>query len=391
MLNIIAEQPTAGAKESFSWLTDIIESQNGSECRIGLRDHPRVNYEYSVIVHTVTRNSYHNLIRSNFTESWLIPDWFLAKLYGPISAYSDTLNNVFNQKIGEKFLIYQDDRHVEVNCWIKQKRKAMFKFTDKKSENNRFKFDEDDELNEVVNINFTKNNYRNAYIMPLKTGILLNAKYSTGGYDAKIELQFDVTGCGNEYDGQPAVTYKSIEVLHNSDGINESLIKKDVSTIDYETGKITRLEKWDKSKNSRTIKFYLSGYDEILKFKEFIHRTAGRLNPFWFCDDDVAIYQFDMRDNKIIIQNNFYINLQTFKYIALFSSDDVTYAEVLSIDVTEKNTVLTIDKKPDGKVLKISNLMLCRFDSDTVQISYEKHQQATSEIQIIEVFDDQYF
>lgn len=392
MSNIIAEQPMSGSKESFSWLTDIIESQDGSECRVGLRSYPRLNYEYSIAVHANNRNTYHNLIRSNFTDNWLIPNWFLAKYYGSIHYNCDTLNNVLDQKVGDKFLIYQDAQHSEINNWVKQKKKVLtFKFISSVPKDNVFQFDEGDDFNEVVNINFTKNNYRAAYIIPLISGVLLNAKYSTSGYDAQIDLQFDITNNITEYNSSAVITYKNMEVVHNNEGKNESLIKKDITTIDYETGKITRLDKWTRAKNSRSVSFYMNGYDEINDFKRFIYRVAGRLNPFWFCDNDVAIHRFTVSGNTILIPNNAYINLQTFKYVALFSGEDISYAEVLSVNSAKNHTTLTLDKKPVDTVWKISNLMLCRFDTDTVQISYETYQQARSEIKIIEVFDDQYF
>lgn len=392
MSNIIAEQPMSGSKESFSWLTDIIESQDGSECRIGIRSYPRINSEYSIAIHANNRNTYHNLIRSNFTDNWLIPNWFLAKYYGLIHYNCDTLNNVLDQKVGDKFLIYQDAQHSEINNWVKQKKKVLtFKFISSVPKDNVFQFDEGDDFNEVVNINFTKNNYRAAYIIPLISGVLLNAKYSTSGYDAQIDLQFDITNNITEYNSSAVITYKNMEVVHNNEGKNESLIKKDITTIDYETGKITRLDKWTRAKNSRSVSFYMNGYDEINDFKRFIYRVAGRLNPFWFCDNDVAIHRFTVSGNTILIPNNAYINLQTFKYVALFSGEDISYAEVLSVNSAKNHTTLTLDKKPVDTVWKISNLMLCRFDTDTVQISYETYQQARSEIKIIEVFDDQYF
>ncbi|MCO6525032.1 MAG: hypothetical protein J6562_08425, partial [Candidatus Schmidhempelia sp.] len=370
MSNIIAEQPMSGSKESFSWLTDIIESQDGSECRIGIRSYPRINSEYSIAIHANNRNTYHNLIRSNFTDNWLIPNWFLAKYYGSIHYNCDTLNNVLDQKVGDKFLIYQDAQHSEINNWVKQKKKVLtFKFISSVPKDNIFQFDEGDDFNEVVNINFTKNNYRAAYIIPLISGVLLNAKYSTSGYDAQIDLQFDITNNITEYNSSAVITYKNMEVVHNNEGKNESLIKKDITTIDYETGKITRLDKWTRAKNSRSVSFYMNGYDEINDFKRFIYRVAGRLNPFWFCDNDVAIHRFTVSGNTILIPNNSYINLQTFKYVALFSGEDISYAEVLSVNSAKNHTTLTLDKKPVDTVWKISNLMLCRFDTDTVQIS----------------------
>ncbi|NUF48733.1 hypothetical protein [Gilliamella sp. ESL0250] len=394
MPNIIAEQPIEGITESFEWLTDIIESRDGREHRIMLRSLPRVMLDYSFIAHPHNRNRYLNLLRNNLTGTWLIPEWLRAVYIGRINQGTTLIRNYFDNHVDDNLLIYQDSKKNEVVTWLKSSeiKSLEFVFHAERQLKPDFVFAEPpNEKKEAISA--VINNYKAAYLLPLRECYLNSSKYKTSGFDAQFDVTIELIEQPNYHSKiikKP--TYLGIEVLHNNYGTNESTLNKDIDIVDYDVGKITRIERWERTKLSRSIKFYLDGFDEIKKFKEFIYRREGRVKPFWLCDGDVNIYGGKVRGNQIVIRNGHYNDLPSFKYLSLFHDNAVSYAKIISIsnDLHDK-TIIVIDKIIEQPVNKISCLTLCRFDTDRVQIEYGTNQQAQSDIQVIEVFDDQYF
>lgn len=389
MPNVIAEQPTAGATESFEWLTNVIESRDGREHRVMLRSLPRVTLDYSFIAHPHNRNYYLNLLRNNLTDIWLLPSWLKAVYVGRINKGTTIVENHFDNHVGDNLLIYQDITKKEVATWLKssEKKSLEFVFHDEHQPKLEFVFKEPPDGK--LGLSPAINDYQAAYLLPLEKCYLNNVTYKTSGFDAK----FDITA---ELVDQPLYraeliqkqTYLGIEVLHNNYGANESTLNKCIDKVDYDIGKTTRINKWDRTKSSRSILFYMDGLDEIKKFKQFVYRMSGRLNPFWLCDGDVNIYGSKIVGNQIIIRND----LPSFNYLALFHDNCVTYVKIMSVSHDNYgNTIIVFDKHINYTVNKISYLMLCRFDSDIVQIKYDTNQRAQSNIQVTEVFDDQYF
>lgn len=392
MLNVIAEKPLVGSKETFEWLTDIIESRDGREHRIMLRSLPRVTLDYSFIAHPHNRSRYINLLHNNSTDIWFIPDWFRAVYIGPINKNTFLFENYFNNHEGDNLLIYQDSSKNEVATWLKSSKIESLEFVFDNQKHQEMEFIFKDPTDEKKQGLYLVNDYLIAYLLPLQECCLKNVTYKTPNFDT----QFDVT---IELIESPIYraksieteTYLGIEVLHNNYSVNESSFNKNIDIVDYELGKITRMERWDRTKSSGIIKFYLDGLDEITKFKEFIYRIGGRLTPFWLCDD-VNVCDDNIRGNQITIKSIYYSDLPSFKYLALFHDNSVVYVKIMDVKQDEyDNTVLIIDKTIKKPVKKISHLMLCRFDSDSVQIKYNTNQQAESNIQVVEVFDDQYF
>lgn len=387
MSNIITEQPIEGAQESFEWLTDIIQSRDGGEHRIGLRSLPRVMFNYSFLTHPHNRNHYLNLLRNNLTDIWLVPDWYKAIYVGRIDKGTFKIDNKFNHYVGDKFLIYQNSDKNEVVEW---KKPFEFIFSDEKTSNQfNFKFKEiplkkeyGREINPVVN------DYKEAYFLPFKECYIQNAKYNTSGFDAQIDISTELIDPIDYSQTIANETYLDLEVLHNYYGSNESTINQEIDIADYDIGKTTRITKWKYSKLSRSIKFYLDGIDEINSFKEFLYRIEGKLHPFWFCDGDINFYDYYIGKNHIEIENKNHIELTSFKYLALFHANSITYAKVIEIRNSQD---LILDVNITKPVLKVSNLLLCRFNTDKVSIEYQKDFQAQSDIPIIEVFDDKYF
>lgn len=386
MPNIIPEQPIEDAEESFEWLTDIIESRDGGEHRIGLRSLPRVMFDYSFIAHPHNRNRYLNLLRNHLTDIWLVPDWFQAIYAGRIDKGTDTIDNKFNHVIGDKLLIYQDSEKNEVVEW---KKSIVFIFTNEKpSKKLHFIFRENTRKEQGSEISQVVNNYKVAYLLSLRKCYISNAKYTTSGFNAQIDISTELID-PTDYSGTIAKnTYLGLEVLHNYYGSNESTINKDIDIVDFDIGKVTRMKRWEYSKLSRSIKFYLDGIDEINSFKEFIYRIEGKLNAFWLCDGDIHYFNPTIKDNHLGIKTYNYIDITSFKYLALFHANSITYAKV--IDIADSG-ILTLDVKITEPVLKVSNLLLCRFNTDSVSIKYQTNFQAQSDISIIEVFDDKYF
>ena len=393
MLNVIAEQPLVGSKETFEWLTDIIESRDGREHRIMLRSLPRVTLEFSFIAHPHNRNRYINLLHNNLTDIWFIPDWFKAIYIGRINKNTFLFKNYFNNRVGDNLLIYQDSSKNEVATWLKSSKIESLEFVFDNQKHQKLEFIFKDPTDKGKQGLYLVNNYQAAYLLSLQECCLKNVAYKTSGFDTQFDVTIELTESpiyrAKSIETQ---TYLGIEVLHNNYGVNESSLSKNIDIVDYEIGKITRIERWDRTKSSRTVKFYLDGLDEITKFKEFIYRIGGRLNSFWLCDDDVNIYNGKVLGNQISIKSIYHSDSPSFNYLALFHDSSVVYVKIMNVKQDEHgNTLLIIDKTISQPVKKISHLMLCRFDSDSVQIKYNTNQQAESNIQVVEVFDDQYF
>ncbi|MCX8700782.1 hypothetical protein J3U11_06835 [Gilliamella sp. B2840] len=125
-------------------------------------------------------------------------------------------------------------------------------------------------------------------------------------------------------------------------------------------------------------------------FKKLIYCLCGRFKPFWLCDETSALIVSFNRENVIYCKynNNIQISHSAIEHLAIFLDDKVIYTKIVGHKINDRNIELTLKEPIIGRVKKIAYLIKYRLDADSITIEYSTNQKATSEIPIVEVFND---
>ncbi|MCX8697245.1 hypothetical protein, partial [Gilliamella sp. B2828] len=300
--------------------------------RLQIRILPRVTADIKLYINQNRHLEYFNNLKHGVDDVWQIPNFVGAVYLGAINEGDRIEKNIFNQSVGEQLLIYQNGRLNELVTWhTAVDTSIIFKFNNKLPPNNfTFVFNDNNDDEITTKTSEVKYRYSEAYAVKLNDVYISNVKLHTAGYGCNLSYQAEYI---DEIDYQPddVKTYIGYEVIHNNYTTREISFNQDIDLIDYETGVITRLKKWDKTKLARSLVFYLENLSQITAFKKLIYRLCGRFKPFWLCDETSALIVSFNRENVIYCKynNDIQISHSAIEHLAIFLDDKVIYTKIV--------------------------------------------------------------
>jgi hypothetical protein len=131
------------------------------------------------------------------------------------------------------------------------------------------------------------NSYSTPLIMPVRSvRITGNPIRTTSGYNAELSLNVEVVDNVVLPTSPSAQQFLSTdtwfeEPLASSDrGAPDTYVHR-IEVIDSETGAVQIFAPWDDIQIGRTVEFLFEGQQAIWEFREWLHRRAGQLVPFY--------------------------------------------------------------------------------------------------------------
>lgn len=370
--------------EKLEWLTEVIETVNGKDQRIKLRQAPRRYISYKS--HISTEKELSELEALHFQwgkRAWGVPLWGEAVLYtDPINSLDttltfDTRNATF--KIGQPILIWQGKHNYDLNVIT-----DIDLFTD------------------LVSVDLEiENNYNGScWIIPMVAGWMtspMNVQITPDG-TGLVEVEFACTTVeqlDTSYTPEatlpestaggadllpvlndPALARKGLKWNHNAD----------IIPVDRATGKFALYSNSEYGKVVQEWGFRKETRESIWKFRELLHYMAGKWKPIW-----IPTHREDMTfwnvlghgpGENVVLFNEVFIakqyGFQPNRNALHFQMNDGTYHMHLITAMTETPGGLTeitladilgVAVTPDNCV--VSWLDKCTFAEDSVSLKWE--------------------
>jgi hypothetical protein len=381
--HLFRNKPNVMMEESYSWLTDILESYSGNEQRIQIRKAPRQNLEWRVSCgDPVQYTRMKSLILGNMHNSFTVPLWHEAQFLDEAVSVDQSVISV-----DTRYHDFREDGYVvlwkdSTFCEVKE----ITSLTNSSLS-----------LDSGTLFSYTAIDY----IMPAKKAWLFQPVDFTIYPDDMQETVFSWNIENNRALTELLLDmqYKERDVLVNAFDITGEGISKKMSRatsiIDYETGAFTVFSRLDWSTQSiDSLAFYLRGQEDIFNFKRWLHTIKGRYKSFWVPNHQFDFTPISLSGTSLAVQNIGYTSyLQdnpVFKHVAFYKYDGtVTIREIMSATQNSyTQETLTLDSSAGVSLDDVKYICftgLYRMNSDRIEISWQDHNEANIVFSVVGV------
>lgn len=267
-------QAHAPSRETLEWKTDVMISNNGNEQRVRQRRSPRqfIRQQYPIPFEEMGRAK--NILHGWLGNRWAVPNWSQAQEVGALLAGITVVpcdGDNYDLRAGSLVMLWDSNR---VNEVIEVGTVSS---------------------SQIVLSRTTDNAYSNAKLVPATNGrILGQVSRETNGNNAQLDVDYQIlenialtVSAPEQY-----LTYDIYydDLYMGQQGSLTDGLETRVDVVDYGTGKIDFYAPWDNIRIGRPYRFVCDGPVEAWSFREFLHRRAGRLRPFW-----IPSFESDMR------------------------------------------------------------------------------------------------
>lgn len=356
-----------GITERIAFNTDILQARYGLEQRMRILRKPRINVEFGILLHHLTLQHFQNQINRAQGEAVWIPLWFGAIPFPESSLTSAKIEGVSGLTEG-KFMLYAGYNYYEIVTVIKIEQDFYFQFPPVGSY------------------------AANIWIVPVVKGNVnekINLSYitsqiATGQISSSLEPF------------HPAINTPKVphEIIENSPVLpieqnwvtpTVTEINRPVKVLDYGTGVQLIYDLHGYSDTSKTVELF--GWRNRYGIRDFFLECAGRYASF-YCPtfiEDLTVedgFSYTVNNKFLLVKeaglSEYYSANATNRYIYIEFWDKP--AKIVKIDLPVGNKVPV--KSPQGSadpfgfnfekkdVRRVSFLPKCRFNSDTLEISW---------------------
>lgn len=374
-------------REVFTWKTDILEAQDGTEQRRAMRSLPRRRFEYALTLTGQDAADFESLAYGSPQFKYATPVWTDGAHLTTAAAIDSDFLMLDPANLGfvasGYILIYQD--------------KTKYEFA---------------KLANVLSdrLILTETTFyawpQGALVYPI-VFTQLDMPFNSAWFDQHTfdtEIALDVIAL-DSYNNLPVasapVTYNGLEVLEaRTNWVQTPTVDvvTDYRSIDSGVGIFNRVSFKRQPNVTRNFKWHLDGRAAIQAFRAFINRRMGRLKPFYLArglDDFVLAAPIADDAVDIVVKGQhypFYVGANKGReHIAITLLDGTKiYKEVTAASVSSGNTVLTInaaigfDVAPED-VLQIAWLVKSRLAADQVTIEWWKPDFAEVDMSLVSV------
>ncbi len=363
---------TNGVSERLEWLTEILESNNGLEQRISLRNTPRRFIEYSFLLDEKDSSSLNNLLVMAGGVSGCLPIWTDVTVVNyeiPIGTKTITVNDRVNKdyQVNGLIVLWLSNTHCEVFSILS------------------FSGDEIILKNEIKS--FWPVGTR---IFPGKNVRFVNGNINISRVTDSISIgdcHFVINEINDHYVYDYGVDYRNYKVFNwapdRSEDIDDSW-KRKLEIIDYNTGGFFVDDVSKFPKISHKLTWLIHGRQNIYLFKAWLFSRSGKEKPFWLStfESDLNVTQKIEKDsNNLIVDDVGYgqygFPSQLRNNISIKTTSGVFYREIVNVNKYPDNNELLIIDSPLGvdlnadQFLQVSYLELVRLDNDSIEFFWE--------------------
>lgn len=364
--------------ETILFKTDVLNSYNGTEQRVRVRNSPRHTFNINMALPPGEVSLSDSLMWGWGGRVFALPMWQEARgLTAPTSIASATISvdtEFANFVVGELIIIYTDPRDFDLL--------EIVSFTTTEI---------------VVGATPSKVYPAGTLLAPIKNArITQPPQRSSSGAFVKLAINFSVLNNDTLPTSPDPIQYKGLDVyleepLTQSGFVVDSYVNR-TDVLDYGSGAVDFSTPWTYIRPTRTFNLLFDDAEDTWNHRLWLHRRAGKLVPFWmptFEDNLKVIKGSAFIINKITIQNDSQIDLNVGRLnIALHSDDTWFFREIVSIEELGENLEVTVDTDinvdPDD-VDFISYMGIKRLTSDQAQFNWSANNTAQTSVQITEL------
>lgn len=259
-------QPAAPVTEILDWVSDLMQSQNGTEDVLQLQAAARQQFKYSFPETAAQKEMGFNVQYQAISKLWGIPIWTEAQLVGAITSGDDTITctvDVFDFRDASLVYIWQDDSHYQV-------------------------LDIDTVGSGVLNLHSgqTTNAYTNAWVMPMRVGnVVTSISRKDSGGDVMTQITFRCNDNVALDAGSAPTQFNSDDLytdnpLMGTDGVTFAVNTR-IDLLDYGMGPVAQRTPWLHNRVDYNRSVMCTSPIEVRALKQWLARRAGKVRRFW--------------------------------------------------------------------------------------------------------------
>lgn len=348
----------APIKETYEFVTDIIETFNGTEERHKMRGVPKQTFNYTLVADKSNSQEFLTQLQGNIRRDWAIPIWTeIQKINevkeGDLSLVVDEFALDF--VVGNSVYIY----NFCSSGWL------AFDIV-KRVGNEIF-------LNEP----FPKG-MKNFYALPLKRAwIKGSVSKDTNGISSKPQATFvmyDVSNVpGNEFEVFNKHPLLNLPTMLNSGSTSRTVtMRQDLA--DFDTGVVEWRTTWKKSRYVTDMSVLMTSAKDVFKTKQLLFTQGGKHLSFWLPTYESVVSVVNIVGSELICKKgNIELNEIPFN-LCLHHANSITPVTIVDFEDFGENFVkLVASKNIDvdfSSLNLVSYLKLNRFDSDSFSFEH---------------------
>ena len=367
----VAEVPVI---ETLSFLTDQIESYDGTEQNIQLRAKPRRSFNYSIPLQSGVDAGVFNTAYGAIRDKWAVPVWTDAQYVGSVAdaatfVYCDTTN--FDLRDESLAMLYN-------GC-------GQYKILEITTvDADRINFEE---LDGAI---------KGAMLIPVRVGFVsANIAKATNGFNGKVSITFDVDDLA-EYTPADPEQYLGNDIYYSPSlldgGSLDTYFNQRQDITDFDLGIVERRSPWLHAKFGRRYRSLTATPEERTEFRNFIYRRQGKSRPFWMptFQNDLRIKNTGTLTSTLVTPLDSYIDYGSERTHIAIEAGGVWYPRVISSPTptgadTMQFTLSSAVNVPAASVTRISYLGLNRLNTDTIEFNYNDSKTVETAFQILEL------
>lgn len=360
--------------ETLSFLTDVMESYNGTEQRVELRGKPRQFLEYQVPLKPSNDASAWNTAYGAIRKEWGIPIWHDTQYIGPVTAGAtsiacDTVHyDLRDSSLAMLFDICGKWQVLEIST-----------ITDS-----------------LINLTTATALFRDAYLIPVRIGnVIGDIDKTTNGYNGGMHITYSVSDTDG-YTPSAPTQYLGDDIYYDLPLTQDSGIDTKFSqrqdVIDFELGVVEYRTPWNHAKFGKPYRQLMTTPQERKQFRDFIFRRVGKSKVFWLPtgENNLRITNTGTITNLLQVNRDSYPEYGLQRTHIAIKAGAVWYPRVISAPtILDANTMqLTLSSAvniPASSVENVCYLGLNRLNTDSIEFAYNAPLVAECSVQILEL------
>lgn len=370
----------AGLKEYLVWKTDVLNSYNGTEQRVRVRLSPRQQIAARAYLDRNEMHRVENLIYGWRKREWGIPMWPEARRLDSAVTSGDFTVNAST--------LYGDFRTTRLAMLWEHPRKFDV-----------FQIDSLTASTITATRGINDDFPADAFLMPVRAARMMRDPVrSASGYDAVLQVLLEVTdnitlttsASAIQWNGED--TYFIEPLAEDERGVDDSYEHR-MDFIDFGSGVVDWNAPWDNIRIKRGFELVLDGLQDIWEHREWLHRRAGRLRPFYmptFENNFKLLSQGNVADS-FRAERNDYSTQSTARNTIAFKMTDGSYeirtatgAVVNVADELEVTFTPNLDRDA-SEIDEINFFGLKRLSSDRIELEWQPNNVVFTTVPITEL------
>ena len=376
-------RPQAEIDETLEWATDILESYNGTEQRIGIREAPRQRIEYEFITTSGQQDSQMRALLFDWmARVFGVPIWFEQQplpdglAAGATEIPCDTTIGDF--RVGSLFMIYEDAETFEA-----------------------YEIDSMTDTAITITDGLLNDYTSNAVVLPVRNAYMKSnaarGHWASGDSRTKVEfVTLDNVDVGDTT-GQTLYESKVMITDYNyMDSMLETNWERPVVIIDNVSGRIFQTSRVDRSRVKTRQRWELATMEDVWQIRQLLHAFNGSRLSFWLPthrDDFELATAVGPSSTTIRVRDTFYTTYVQARRplgdIRVTLNDGTVYTrQIIGSETDSGDEVLTLSSALSGSAIQIADvarieiLMLVRITDDRAKLKHLRAGEAIVEIAV---------